>query len=277
MAAEGLAQLEAHLGYQFRSPERLERALTHASWLADNSPPRIEARNSMPGGDSFLVAAGAERDDNEKYEFLGDAVLSFVVSEQLLAAFPTWQEGRLSKARAGLVNSDALAAVARGLDLGSYLLLGRGEEKTGGRQKTSLLADAYEAVVAAIYLDGGLEAARGFIRQSFLTAALQRGMESGEGLGHADHKSRLQEFLQAQGWPAPEYRVVSETGPDHQKLFEMEARVPGRAAAVGAGANKKEAEQTAAGGLLAQLLEPHGKNLTAAPADASSRIKEKNG
>jgi ribonuclease-3 len=205
-------------------------------------------------------------DDNEKLEFLGDAVLTLVVSESLLSNFPAWREGQLSKARASLVNAGALAEVARRLDLGAHLRLGRGEEKTGGREKPALLADAYEAVVAAIYLDGGLDAARGFIRTSLLDVALDQNGQRGARLGEPDHKSRLQELLQAQGWPAAEYRVVTESGPDHRKMFEVEARVAGRAAAVGSGLNKKEAEQAAARGVMVQLMESNAGDLAAAPA-----------
>jgi ribonuclease-3 len=254
MAAAGWEQLETLFGHKFQRPERLERALTHSSWLAENSPPRAEAQTTKNAGDASGNPTGLTADDNEKLEFLGDAVLTLVVSEVLLNYFPTWREGQLSKARASLVNAAALAEVARRLGLGAHLRLGRGEEKTGGREKPALLADAYEAVVAAVYLDGGLDAARGFIRRSLLDAALERDSQRSGRLGEPDHKSRLQELLQAQGWPAAEYRVVTESGPDHRKMFAVEARVAGRAAAVGSGMNKKEAEQSAAQGVMAQLM-----------------------
>jgi ribonuclease III len=238
--------LESLLGHHFHSSELLERALTHSSWVAEHP-----AKEGAP-----------EPEDNEKLEFLGDAVLTLVVSEALLSAFPEWHEGRLSKARATLVNAGALAHAARRLDLGGYLRLGRGEEKTGGREKAALLADAFEAVIAAIYLDSGLDAARGFIEKSLLAFGLS---EETERLGKPDHKSHLQEILQERGWPAASYRVVAESGPDHRKVFEVEGKVHGHASARGQGNTKKEAEQAAAREVIAQL----------AVADASG--KESNG
>jgi ribonuclease-3 len=271
MAAAGWEQLEGRFGHKFQCPEWLERALTHSSWLAENSPPRAEAQISRAAG-ALEKPAAFVSDDNEKLEFLGDAVLTLVVSETLLNYFPTWREGQLSKARASLVNAGALTDVARRLDLGAHLRLGRGEEKTGGREKPALLADAYEAVVAAIFLDGGLDAARGFIRRSLLDAALSESTRGGGKLGDPDHKSRLQEVLQAHGWPAAEYRVVTESGPDHRKMFEVEARVAGHAAAIGSGLNKKEAEQAAARGVMAQLVESNAGPLTSAAAAATGKI-----
>jgi ribonuclease III len=226
--------LESLLGHHFHSPELLERALTHSSWVAEH--PAKEG--------------ASEPNDNEKLEFLGDAVLTLVVSEALLSAFPDWHEGRLSKGRATLVNAGALAQASRRLELGGHLRLGRGEEKTGGREKAALLADAYEAVIAAIFLDAGLPAARGFIERSLLSFGLA---EETEQLGRPDHKSYLQEILQERGWPTASYRVVAETGPDHRKVFEVEARVQGRASARGQGNTKKEAEQIAAREVIALL------------------------
>ncbi len=202
-------------------------------------------------------------DDNEKLEFLGDAVLTMIVSEALLHGFPDWQEGQLSKARASLVNSVALAEAARRIGLGAYLRLGRGEEKTGGREKSAILADAYEAVVAAVYLDGGLEPARQVIERTLLTEALQQDALAGGLLGGPDDKSKLQEFLQARGWPAAKYRVLKETGPDHKKFFKVEAAITGHASALGTGFTKKEAQQAAARKVTAKLLDsaeaPKGK------------------
>ena len=246
MAGAGLEQLEALLGHKFRSPERLERALTHSSWLGENPAPR-----SSPTEESAVDPAASPYEGNEKLEYLGDAVLTLVVSESLLAGYPSWREGQLSKARASLVNAGALAEAARRLDLGAYFRLGRGEEKTGGREKPALLADAYEAVVAALYLDGGLDAARAFVEQSLLSTAMDGQVGH---LGEADHKSRLQEMLQARGWAPADYRVVNELGPDHRKTFEVEARVTGRGSATGSGLNKKEAEQAAARDLMQQIF-----------------------
>ncbi|MGH9591443.1 MAG: ribonuclease III [Bryobacteraceae bacterium] len=234
--------LEKLLGHRFRRPEWLECALTHSSWHAEHVA-RQEAGST--GAEN-----GAGNEDNEKLEFLGDAVLTLVVSESLLKDFPEWNEGRLSKARASLVNAGALAEAAKRLDLGAFLRLGRGEEKTGGRGKTALLADAYEAVIAALYLDAGLAAVRGFIERSLLDVAVAQ--RAGQ-LGQPDDKSRLQEMLQARGWPNAEYRVVGETGPDHRKIFEVEVRIAGRASALGHGTTKKEAEQAAAEGAIEQV------------------------
>jgi ribonuclease III len=254
MAGTGREQLQELLGHKFQSPERLERALTHSSWPSEKTSTGSEhsageTRDGMPNDSSG---------DNEKLEFLGDAVLTMIVSEALLKGFPDWQEGQLSKARASLVNAGALAEAARRMDLGAHLRLGRGEEKTGGREKSAILADAYEAVVAAVYLDGGLEAARKFIEASLLNAAFQQDAEDGGRLGGPDDKSKLQEMLQARGWPAAKYHVLSETGPDHRKVFKVEAEIAGHAAASGTGFTKKEAEQTAARKVTAQLLESSG-------------------
>jgi len=232
MVGAELAELEEALGHHFRRPEWLKRALTHSSRRSETD-------------------AGEASEDNEKLEFLGDAVLGALVSEYLVMSFPRWGEGQLSKSRAKLVNAASLHGAARRLGLGRYLRLGRGEEKTGGREKSAVLADAYEAVVAAIYLDAGLEAARGFVRRSLLEGAIG---EEAQRLGQPDHKSGLQEFLQARGLPPADYRVVRESGPDHRKTFVVEICLTGRAVASGTGANKKEAEQAAARQALEQLL-----------------------
>lgn len=189
-------------------------------------------------------------ESNEKLEFLGDAVLELIVSEELVREFPDWSEGQLSKSRARLVNATAISLSAQRLGLGKYLRLGRGEEKTGGRNKPALLADAYEALIAAVYLDGGLEAARGFVRRSLVEGAIA---VEAERLGHTDHKSALQEFLQSRGMTPGAYCVIAESGPDHQKTFRVEVRIAGQSAAVGCGRTKKEAEQSAAIAALIQL------------------------
>ncbi len=222
------AELEAALGYHFRNPERLLRALTHSSLPAEAA-----------GARSSLLESPA---DNEQLEFLGDAVLGLLVGEYLVAAYPHWSEGQLSKSRARLVNATSLCDAARRLRLGGYLRLGRGEEKTGGREKPALLADAYEAILAAVYLDGGLEAAREFVRHSLLREAAGFADDSDA----ADAKSALQELLQHSGRAPAEYRVVSESGPDHRKEFVVEVAVAGRALASAAGVSKKEAEKAAA-------------------------------
>lgn len=231
MASPEMAELESVLGHQFREPRWLHQALMHSS--------RIPERTAEEPTES-----------NEKLEFLGDAVLELVVSEELIREFPDWTEGQLSKSRARLVNATALSFSAQRLGIGKYLRLGRGEEKTGGRTKPALLADAYEALIAAVYLDSGLEAARGFVRRSLVEGTIS---VEAERLGHTDHKSALQEFLQSRGMTPGVYRVIAESGPDHQKSFQVEVRVTGQITAVGCGRTKKEAEQSAAIAALIQL------------------------
>jgi ribonuclease-3 len=231
MVLPRLDEIEEILQHRFRDPSLLERALTHSSAVADGQGEPSSA-------------------DSERLEFLGDAVLGMLVSDYLLASFPDWSEGQLSRGRAHLVNAASLSAAAQRLGLGGHLLLGRGEEKTGGRRKPALLADAFESVVGAIYLDAGLDLARSFVTRALLSAALHA---EGDRLGRADYKSELQELLQKCGWPAARYRVLRETGPDHQKKFLVEVSVAGRVAATGAGSNKKESEQSAAQQALEQL------------------------
>jgi len=231
--------LEERLGYKFSTKELLERALTHSSAVP-------ELRTS---GADEPVSALLPR-DNERLEFLGDAVLELLTSEYLLVTFPEWSEGQLSKSRARIVNGGSLEAAARRLRIGDHLRLGRGEEKTGGRDKQTLLADAFEAVVAAVYLDGGLGAAREVLRKSLFDQALE---ERGERISESDRKSALQELLQGQGRAPAEYRVVGESGPDHQKVFQIEVWIDGEYMATGEGSTKKEAEQRAARSALEQL------------------------
>jgi len=188
--------------------------------------------------------------DNERLEFLGDAVLELLASEYLLSTFPEWSEGQLSKSRARIVNAGSLEAAARRLRLGEHLRLGRGEEKTGGRDKQTLLADAFEAVVAGIYLDAGLGPAREVLRRVLFEHALE---ERGERIADSDRKSALQEFLQGRGRPPAEYRLAGESGPDHQKVFLIDVWVDGECRATGEGSTKKEAEQRAARSALEQL------------------------
>lgn len=231
MAFAEIAELESLLGHKFRDPQRLLQALMHSS--------RIPER-----------AADEPCESNEKLEFLGDAVLELIVSEELVREFPDWSEGQLSKSRARLVNATAISLSAQRLGIGKYLRLGRGEEKTGGRNKPALLADVYEALIAAVYLDGGLEAARGFVRRSLVEGAIA---VEAERLGHTDHKSALQEYLQSRGMTPGAYHVIAESGPDHQKTFRVEVRIGGQVTAMGSGRTKKEAEQSAAIAALIQL------------------------
>jgi ribonuclease III len=217
------ASLERSIDYRFRDRGLLEHAMTHTS----------RANEDASGG----VA------DNESLEFLGDAVLGFIVADLLFHEFPRSNEGQKSKIKASLVSAATLSRQAERLALGEHLLLGRGEEKTGGRQKQALLADAYEALIAAIYLDGGTEHARAFIAREF--APLIDNVRQ-TGVTGQDHKSALQEFLQSHEHPLPEYRLAGTIGPDHRKLFQVEVVVSGEPLATGNGASKKEAEQEAA-------------------------------
>jgi ribonuclease III len=229
-------RFEDRLGRKFRNPELLRRALTHSSAL-----PELRAAEA---------GKVEQAEDNEQLEFLGDAVLDLLASEYLLEKFPQWSEGQLSKSRARLVNAQALELAARRLHLGEHLRLGRGEEKTGGREKPALLADAFEAVVAAIYLDAGLAAAKEMLRTALFESALE---ERGSSLFETDRKSALQEFLQGRGQTPAEYRLVAESGPDHHKTFQVEVWINGSSMASGQGSTKKEAEQRAAGTALERL------------------------
>lgn len=238
------AALEERLGYKFSTRELLDRALTHSSAI-----PELRGATEEAG-------IALQPTDNERLEFLGDAVLELLASEYLLANFPEWSEGQLSKSRARIVNASSLEAAARRLRLGEHLRLGRGEEKTGGREKQTLLADAFEAVVAAVYLDSGLGAARSVLRRVLFEQALE---ERGERISESDRKSALQEFLQARGQPPAEYRLAGESGPDHQKLFQIEVWINGECMARGEGSTKKEAEQRAARLALEQLEQMEAK------------------
>jgi ribonuclease-3 len=239
------AALEERLGYKFSTRELLERALTHSSAIPE-----------LRGAAAEEAGIALHPTDNERLEFLGDAVLELLASEYLLANFPEWSEGQLSKSRARIVNASSLEAAARRLRLGEHLRLGRGEEKTGGREKQTLLADAFEAVVAAVYLDSGLGAARSVLRRVLFEQALE---ERGERISESDRKSALQEFLQGRGQPPAEYRLAGESGPDHQKLFQIEVWVNGECMATGEGSTKKEAEQRAARRALEQLEQMEAK------------------
>ena len=237
--------LEERLGHKFRNPALLERALTHSSAI-----PELRARTQA-------TAAAPEIQDNEQLEFLGDAVLDMLASEYLLETFADWSEGRLSKSRARIVNTGALEKAARRLSLGEHLRLGRGEEKTSGREKPAILANAFEAVVAALYLDAGLEAARQMLRRVLFEHAVG---ERGEGIADADRKSALQEFLQGRGQPPAEYRLSGHTGPDHRKIFHVEVWANGMCMATGEGSTKKEAEQQAAHVALQRLEQTVSRN-----------------
>ena len=214
--------LQSRIGYRFRDRGLLEHALTHKSRAAEDAS----------GGVT----------DNESLEFLGDAVLGLVVADALFHQYPTYTEGQKSKVKAAVVSTQSLARQAEQIQLGEHLILGRGEEKTGGRYKQALLADAYEALIAAIYLDGGLDAASAFLRRE-----LKAAIDAGSAQTFApDYKSTLQERLQALGHPLPEYRVSGEAGPDHRKIFSVEVVANGEVLGTASGRAKKEAEQEAA-------------------------------
>jgi ribonuclease III len=217
--------LEERIGHAFRKPELLALALVHRS---------AHARAGQ---------------NNEKLEFLGDAVLDLAISDLLMERFPTADEGELSKRRAALVNERVLAAKAAAMNLGAELRLGKGEEKSGGRDKESILAAAYEAVLGAIYLDAGYEPARAVIEVQF-------GTELGEHatVGQRDYKTQLQELTQRLFRETPSYTLVEESGPDHEKRFVSEIAVGGRACGRGVGKSKKTAEQAAAMQALAALM-----------------------
>ena len=216
-------ELERALDYRFRDPELLQRALTHTSYAHEQE----------------IGAA----DSNERLEFLGDSVLGFLISDFLCQARPNLSEGHLSKLKGFLVSAANLIRYAEQVELGEYLRLGKGEEKTGGRRKQALQVDAFEAVLAAIYLDGGIDRTRDVVL-AFFRLQIAEVAEADEPV--SDFKSALQEALQARGQGTARYRLVDETGPDHQKLFTVEVVVAGEGVGVGRGLTKKAAEQAAA-------------------------------
>lgn len=208
-------------------------------------------------------------------EFLGDAVLSLAVAETLLRSFPAAREGDLTRLRASIVSSQHLAAVAVRLDLGAHLLLGRGEDRSGGRRKPALLADAMEAVIAALYLDGGLPAAAAFIEREIVRPSLPELEQAlAEGAAIGDYKSALQEQLQASGQGQPRYVLTDESGPDHQRLFRIavELHAEGKATvlAESEGSTKKAAQQAAAREALRKLAQPRVKSGRRRAAEADT-------
>ena len=226
-ASEPLARLEELVGRDFSKREILERAMTHRSFVHEF--PAVTLQH------------------NESMEFLGDSILGFVISEDLFRRFPLAAEGSLSKAKAYLVSATNLHRVARVLDLGRFLRLSSGEEKTGGRKKRALLVDAYEALIAAIYIDGGTSAARAFILHQFREAL--EGIDV-ERVRYEDFKSTLQERMHLMRLPEPVYNVVEEQGPDHAKTFVVQLVIEGRVTSRAEGRTKKEAQQQAASDAL---------------------------
>jgi ribonuclease-3 len=263
--AADLAELEAALGHHFAVPELLVRALTHRSLaneqaLHDAQPDHVDDEAII-----FKTATGKitlkQAGDNERLEFLGDAVLGLVVAEALFSAHPDWHEGELTRIRAQLISRQYMAQVAETIGLGSHLRLSRGEDKSGLRRKSTVLSNTMEAVIGAIFLDGGLEPVRAFVRRQVLGETVEQlalELQSGAALGN--FKSALQEHLQAERAGTPVYRVKSESGPGHRKRFLIEVRLkaeagePGTPLARGVGTTKKRAEQDAARRALERLL-----------------------
>ena len=220
------AALEVRLGYRFKQPTLLTTALTHATFVHENPQ---------------LVV-----DDNQRLEFLGDAVIGLVVGHLLIDHFPDGREGDLTRMRAALVSEKSLASLARHFGIGDFLRMGRGEALSSGQEKPSILADAFEALMAAIYIDGGFQSAFDVIAEAFIPLLSDVG---------GDPKSRLQELAQQTSGPLPAYRVLDETGPDHEKMFTVEVRVGG-ICVTASGKSKKKAEKGAARKALAMLAPP---------------------
>jgi ribonuclease III len=248
--------LEAALGHAFANPELLVCALTHRS---------LANQQLLEAGPQASATAG----DNERLEFLGDAVLGLVVGEALFKSHPEWREGELTRVRAQLVSRQHMAEVALAIELGDHLRLSRGEDRSGLRHKATVLSNTMEAVIGALFLDGGLDPVRVFSRRYVMGEAVEylaRELRSGAALGN--YKSALQEQLQAARSGAPVYKVKSETGPDHRKRFLVEVRLktadglPGKALARGTGSTKKHAEQDAARRALAKLAKASPGNRT---------------
>ena len=217
-----VSDFEERIGYRFQNADLIERALTHKSFSHE--------------------AKSDEVRHNETFEFLGDSVLGFVIGDLLFRRFPALDEGALSKMKAYLVSATSLAAKAREYGMGDVIRLGVGEEKTGGRKKDSLLANLFEAMVAAVYLDGGIDAARTMLEKAFVADI--ESINERDLLFH-DYKTALQELAQGRGFALPEYQVVDEVGPDHDKVFIVEVKV-GSLVTRGEGSSKKEAQQQAA-------------------------------
>ena len=226
MARTPLDEAQQLIGYTFRDVRLLDEALTHTSYVNE------------------FKDQGSK--DNERLEFLGDAVLALVISEHVADVCPDLAEGALSKLRSHLVSEVSLSRAARRLDLGKLLRLGRGEERTQGRDKESILANTLEAVLAAVYRDGGLDAARSFVLNAFAQELAEvASRDAGGGLS-GDYKTQLQEWCQQRHDCVPQYVTAKESGPDHQKTFEVRVIVQGKALGRGTGRSKKEAEQAAA-------------------------------
>jgi len=228
MSGDPLTDFSRRLGHSFKNPALLDEALRHSSFVNEQ--------------------AAADLSDNERLEFLGDAVLSLAVGRILMERYPQSPEGHLSRMRAALVNEGELARIATAIDLGEHLKLGKGEDQDGGRQKPSILADAFEALIAAVFLDAGFEAAHRMVRKHFDAALVQGDPPSAD----RDPKTQLQELIQSTRHTVPRYRLLASTGPDHDKTFQVELRLE-HLVTLGTGKSKKAAEQDAARQALARL------------------------
>jgi ribonuclease-3 len=238
-----LENLEAALGHRFRDRETLVRALTHSSRGHEQGVEQPDSKST--------------RADNEQMEFLGDAVLGFLVSEALVERCPTYPEGRLSKLKAHLVSAAHLCEVARRMELGQYLILGRGEELSGGRAKRTLLVNCLEALIAAVFLDAGIEAARAFVNRAVLGDGDSETQVIGAGILNTEvnFKGALQELARTRNLPPPRYVIVEERGPEHSKTFTIEVRLGRDLTGQADGSSKKSAAQQAARDVLARLLQ----------------------
>jgi len=228
MIAENSEKLQTLIGYHFSDPLLLDEALTHRSYANEQK---------------------TKCADNERLEFLGDAILGLIIAEALYCGDPLRSEGELSRLRSELVNAGTLAQLARQIDLGASLKLGRGEVKAGGSDKENILADAFESLLGAIYLEAGIDAARTVTLHLFAQAMVDKTKQR----GNSDYKSQLQEYLQSLQQTPPEYVLIETVGPEHVRTFVVEARTSGRVLGVGYGRSKKEAEQVAAGAGLKTL------------------------
>lgn len=222
-----MKQLERNIGYEFKNIRLLVNALTHSSYANENRTEGIPS--------------------NERLEFLGDSVLGFAAARHLYAVEPSMPEGKMTRLRAELVCEHSLYGVAKDIDLGTYLRIGHGEEKSGGRQRASILADAVEAVIAAIFLDGGIEPAVSFVERMVLSPESIRAHHA------TDYKTELQELVQQHSGQVLKYRDAGETGPEHDKVFMSEVSLNGSVIGIGSGRTKKEAEQAAASMALDKL------------------------
>ncbi len=224
-----MAALESVLNYTYNENNHLILAMTHSSYANENKHERLHS--------------------NERLEFLGDAVLNIIISDFIYKTYPSLAEGELTKARASIVCEPSLAKCANTLELGKYLMLGKGEENTGGRTRISILSDAFEAVIGSIYIDGGMEKAR-----EFVLSVMKETIKSAiNGASFIDYKTQLQEAVQKMGDQKIQYEIVEEKGPDHNKLFAVQVKIADKAMGYGEGKSKKEAEQNAASMALVKL------------------------